>query len=565
MEYLESYLPNYDFSEQGTIFKWVIRDKIPEELKKDRDFVLKMIQRDGSLLEIVSEEFKNDKNLILEADKKIFTQFRALEYASDEIKDDRDVVLHSVSRNGKTLKFASERLQNDKEIAYKAVENSKYAYPFVGKKLKDDKELALIAITNDNYLYQNLSKELQNDLNIILAATKNFDPIFEYATKYQDDKEVVLKIIDLNIRSLYYFNVLSERLRGDEEIFTFISEKLKSEFGSSIQIPKNAIKNRELALKMITKLVFNYDALSIELQKDKEIALGVLMINPYQFPLIPIEIQEDKDILQFLHTKRWLHHTKNTSISNKQDIILKFLVDDPNVLYIASQELLDNKEFILKCVKIRGCSISYASEKLKKDLDIVLAAVENDPKALCACPFSMRTEKVVRISCEKNPLIIQYVRPFRRNNKFMLDLISKDYQVCGFAKPLNRYLFGLKAVKKNGNTIKFYKDLYHKGIITIAVESNPECIQYLDISYLNDRNFALFTLNIDGNQLKYFPKFFRDKEVVMVALRTSEKCSKWIDKELLNDRDVYLRSKRIFDIQKENIFQKLSNLNFFWY
>ncbi len=48
------------------------------------------------------------------------------------------------------------------------------------------------------------------------------------------------------------------------------------------------------------------------------------------------------------------------------------------ILYFATKEMRDDKEVVLEAVKNKGIIVKYASSRLKKDLDIGLAAMGQD-------------------------------------------------------------------------------------------------------------------------------------------------------------------------------------------
>ena len=82
---------------------------IENELRNDKEFVLKAVKQDGWTLYHASKELKNDKEFVLEAVKQ---NGWALYYASKELRNDKEVVLEAVKQNGQAFKYASEELIN---------------------------------------------------------------------------------------------------------------------------------------------------------------------------------------------------------------------------------------------------------------------------------------------------------------------------------------------------------------------------------------------------------------------------------------------------------------------
>ncbi len=92
---------------------------------------------------------------------------------SDEFKNDKEIVLAAVSNKGWTLKYASNELKNNKEIVLAAVSNNGYSLKYASDELKNDKEFVLAAVSNDGWSLQYASNELKNNKEIVLAAESN--------------------------------------------------------------------------------------------------------------------------------------------------------------------------------------------------------------------------------------------------------------------------------------------------------------------------------------------------------------------------------------------------------
>ena len=66
-----------------------------KENYNNREYVLKAVSEQGSLLDFAEESLKDDKEIVLTA---IANNPEALEFASDRLKSDREVVYNSVSK-----------------------------------------------------------------------------------------------------------------------------------------------------------------------------------------------------------------------------------------------------------------------------------------------------------------------------------------------------------------------------------------------------------------------------------------------------------------------------------
>ena len=95
-----------------------IFENIPVDLKNDEDFFDKVFQK-----------------------KKIYLIY----YASDDLKNNKDFVMKVVKNNGLALQYASSILKNDKDFVMKLVENNQKVYNKISEELKNDKDIRAAA------------------------------------------------------------------------------------------------------------------------------------------------------------------------------------------------------------------------------------------------------------------------------------------------------------------------------------------------------------------------------------------------------------------------------------
>lgn len=151
-----------------------------EELKNDRDFILSAVKINGDVLETLfkhPDEKKcikaiSDRDIILEAAK---TYDFALTYASDELLHDREIMLTAVKCQGLNLRLASKKFRNDREIVLAAVNNMGWALEYASKRLQADYEVVLAAVRNDGLALKFASYDLRSDSNIVYEATKSHE------------------------------------------------------------------------------------------------------------------------------------------------------------------------------------------------------------------------------------------------------------------------------------------------------------------------------------------------------------------------------------------------------
>mgnify|MGYP001625445911 FL=1 len=70
------------------------------------------------------------------------------------------------------------------------------------------------------------------------------------------------------------------------------------------------------------------------------------------------------------------------------------------MLYYANKELRDDKEVVLEAVKNKGIIVKYASERLLRDNDIIIAALTQNKKASIFIPIECREREEVKAVIE---------------------------------------------------------------------------------------------------------------------------------------------------------------------
>jgi hypothetical protein len=143
--------------------------KLPQKYLMDYNFIIEILNLNGMYLESLSEELKNNKEIVMVA---INNNADALLYASCDLRNNKEVVLSAVSISGHVLEYASKKMQDDKEIVKTAASNYGYALEYASKELRSDKDVAIVALTRNVYALDLLNKTLQNDKDILLLVKK---------------------------------------------------------------------------------------------------------------------------------------------------------------------------------------------------------------------------------------------------------------------------------------------------------------------------------------------------------------------------------------------------------
>merc|ERR1711907_466624 len=167
------------------------RDEDP--IIRDPATALTAVEGDGSQLEMVSEDLKVDKEIVLAAVSQVGG---ALKFVPKLLQNDKEIVLAAVSENensvyNKALYYASDTLKMDKDVVLAAVDTDYRSFFYAADELKDDIEFVLVIVgDHDGRALEFVSPDLKMNKAVVTAAVSNNCDALQYASdgmKADDD------------------------------------------------------------------------------------------------------------------------------------------------------------------------------------------------------------------------------------------------------------------------------------------------------------------------------------------------------------------------------------------
>ncbi len=276
--YDDVYDVNDDYRNHANLF-----NDLPEELKKDRVFVLKAVEVNGAIYGYLSDELKKDEVIAITSINSYFESYRFL---PNELFDNERVVKEAINSGlefgAGVLEYASDRLKDNKDIVMLAVSKATgveffyedrpeegYTYNdalcYASERLRDDKDVVLLSVENNPDSLESASARLQNDYDVVLTAVRGNAHSLKYASEeLRSNKELVLIAANSNFYSIYDY--YDEGLGGEE-------------LEESVNIEDSII-----------------EYISDELKNDRDVILAIVNNNPYAFVNIPDKFKDDYDI-----------------------------------------------------------------------------------------------------------------------------------------------------------------------------------------------------------------------------------------------------------------------------
>ena len=239
----------------------------------DKKEAIEIVKEDGFALETLSEEFKKDRDVVLEAIKT--SGMGGLQNADKKFYKDRDLILIAVTKDGICLNRADENLKKDKEIVLAACKNNGDALGDAHDTLKKDKEIVLVAVKNSGWALQHADENLKKDRDIVIEAVKQNGTAIEYAhPDLKKDRDIVIEAVKRDGTAIEY---LDESFKNDREIVL----KAVSTLGlqSALQcVAENFKKDKEIVKAALDGSIDAFDYADKTLYEDKDF-IKSLMIN----------------------------------------------------------------------------------------------------------------------------------------------------------------------------------------------------------------------------------------------------------------------------------------------
>ncbi len=321
-----------------------------------------------------------------------------LQYATPELQNDFDVGLAAVRNNSFALEFVSSRLKNNLEIVRAACEHDPNFIRYAGLEVRDNKEFMLPLVKEfGGNIFKLASARLQNDLEIVCAACKHDPDLIQYTgLEARDNKEFMLPLVKEFGGSI--FKLASDRLRNDLEI---ARAACKHDPDLIQYTGLEARDNKEFMLPLVKEFGGSiFKLASDRLRNDLEIARAACEHDPDLIWDAGKEVRDNKEfVLLLVNRSPLIIDIVSPRLRNDLEIVLAACECDSSLIEFAGQEVRDNRESMLLLVKKFGGNIfKWASDRLRNDLEIVLAACEHDPGLIQYAGKEVQNNKEFRLS-----------------------------------------------------------------------------------------------------------------------------------------------------------------------
>ncbi|KTD33457.1 hypothetical protein Lmor_2008 [Legionella moravica] len=285
----------------------------------------------------------------------------ALEFVADELKKDKDFIISVVQLNGFALQFADIELKNNSEVVLAAVGNNGEALQFAGEDPKNDYQVVLAAVSQNGEALRYANKAFKNNREILLAAMKSnpnsISDVGFFPTKYYAYfSELNAKVEELDKPRK---NELYQFLEHVEELFKSPDSELEQLAGalSSVSELLGKEPGKQLTLQQISSIQKLLRNPSLEMKSLGHFVLKLIV------PVI------DKEAIE---QHGWLLEFADHELKKDREVVLAAVQQDGLALRFAELELKKDREIALAAVKQKGAAVFQTDQSLQPFLDCYL-------------------------------------------------------------------------------------------------------------------------------------------------------------------------------------------------
>jgi hypothetical protein len=304
-----------------------------------------------------------------------------------------------------------------------AIQQDGRALEYASARLRNDKAVVLAAIIKNGAALIFASDRLKDDEAVVLAAVSHYGPALQDASdRLKNDKDVVLAAVKQDGRSLAY---ASDRLKDDNDI---VFDSVQRNGWTLVSASDRLKDNEAIVLAAVSN-----DGYALIYASDR-------LRGDLNFCIKCLEVSTVNCLSCFTG--------KANDIDDKK-LMLTLLETDTNLFFIASDRLKDDKDIVMAALNNAGghSILSLASERLRNDKDVILNAFKNDIHSVSKASVLLRSDPSFWL--ELTDLFQKIEHPYDNFNNTPVKEISYDAMI-GEAKTLfSTHHFNIDSVRNH--------------------------------------------------------------------------------------------------------------------
>ncbi len=424
----------------------------------------------------------------------------------DELKGNTDVIKCILEYGNLDFEKLPDAVKNQKQLLTLIAEEKSYEFENFPDWAKDDKDIVLTAISKSYNAFEHASERLRSEREVVIAAftaQSTYNTIqFVASEELQNDVDILKLAIKSHNQA---FGYIPEKWRTNKELIELV---LAGEVSSSSfeLFPLEYRDNEEIAKKVVRDEAGCFQYLSERLRNNKEIAIIAASGAWYALGEMPDAMLDDKDVvLSAVQNQDVGGHIEKISDRLKKDIeiVIASVLKDNRSLEYFPDEFKDNNNVIEACLKGHGSAYKYFSERFKNDRNKALQMSTKWDFDLSAAPEIFKNDReIVKNAIKEDANNFKYVgSELLKDFAFLRELFMvNDGVLSNMDENLKAELFTTKIL-----SVEHYdkKIIYEMMLDDCYIQSNERqvkkgSIKVGDVELVRCYNFPVLTYEDDG-------------------------------------------------------------------
>ena len=423
----------------------------------------------------------------------------------DELKGNTEVILSIMEHGSLDFDKLTESARNDKQLLMLIANKESSEFSNFPDWAKDDKDIVKSLSDFGWGVFENISERLRADREIVLLglsgdSSNNLEHVTSEELK--NDKEILKLAVSGHRQALHW---VPEKYRSDKDLLDIILSKEVTATYSFEHFPFEYRDNEEVARKVLNDDANCFEHLSERLRNKKEIALIAVAKSGDALGVMPESMLDDKEVvLSALASDGWRYVEKiSERLKNDLDVVIAAVLSDNRSLDEFSDDFKDNETVIKACLKGGGSAYKYFSERFKNDRNISLQMSSQWNFDLSYAPYNFRIDKeIVKNAVKESAKNFEHIgSELLKDFDYLKELFSLNDGILSYMnEDLKAQLFTNKV-----QSIEHYgrKIIYEMVIDDGYVKNNERTIKKAfvkqgDIEVVSCNSFPVLTYEDDG-------------------------------------------------------------------
>eukprot|EP00931_Biecheleriopsis_adriatica_P056439 TRINITY_DN33437_c0_g1_i1.p1 TRINITY_DN33437_c0_g1~~TRINITY_DN33437_c0_g1_i1.p1 ORF type:complete len:496 (+),score=108.39 TRINITY_DN33437_c0_g1_i1:40-1488(+) len=305
--------------------------------------------------------------------------------------------------------------------------------------------------------------------------------------------------------------------------------------------------SKEIAMAAVAQKGILLRYASAELRDDPDVVLKAVATNGQAFRYASSRLKTDRSVvIAAVAAKGQLLQNLSEELRSDEAVVKAAVTQDGMSLQYASESLRAKAEVVLAAVGQTGFALQHASLDLLADKDFMMRAIRLDGQALRFAAAHLRAEaRVIRLAVKSERSALQHASAeLKADRDFILSLVKKDGLLLEFVEEFKTDpQIALAAVRQNSqavrHTIEQLASSQDVDFVREMMKMDGFALTSVSPEMSACREVVLAAVRKNGLALEYAAAELRaDREVVSAAVLQDQKAVRFAAKHLKNDKDI---------------------------